>query len=206
MKVEGLSLDQLRVFVSVVEAGSFSAAARCMNRAQSAVTYAIQKLEEQVGTGLFDRSAYRPALSEAGRALLPRARQILEEADGFAVQARGIAGGLEPELSLVVDSMFPMATLVEALTGFQAQFPSVQTRVGVETLGAAVQMLLDGAADLGIVTVFASDFPGLERTRVSEIELVPVAAPDHPLAYVKGSSSPRSCASMFNWCSPTGRP
>ena len=180
--MDALTLDQFRVFATVVEAGSFSAAARRLNRAQSAITYTVQKLEEQVGSQLFDRSAYRPVLSEAGRALLPRVRRILDEVDGFTVQARGIAGGLEPELSLVVDSLFPIGTLVEALTGFQAQFPSVQTRLHVETLGAAVQAVLDGVVDLGIVTVFASDFAELERTPLGEIELAPVAAPGHPLA------------------------
>jgi DNA-binding transcriptional LysR family regulator len=184
------SLEQLRVFEMVVAEGSFSAAARKLNRAQSAVTYAIQKLEEQVGTDLFDRSGYRPVLSEAGRALLPRARRILEEVDDFAVQARGIAGGLEAELALVIDSMFPMQTLVDALAGLQQAFPSVQTRIHVETLGAASQLLLDGAADLGLVTEFASQFDPLERTPVGEIELAPVAAPSHPLAQIKGVLTP----------------
>ena len=188
--MDALSLDQLKVFDMVVQEGSFSAAARKLNRAQSAVTYAIQKLEEQVGAELFDRSGYRPALSEAGRALLPRARRILEEVDDFAVQARGIAGGLEAELALVIDSMFPMQTLVDALAGFQQAFPSVQTRIHVETLGAASQALLDGAADLGLVTEFASEFEGLERTPVGEIELAAVAAPCHPLAQIDGVLTP----------------
>ena len=190
MEMDALSLDQFRVFAVVVETGSFSAAARKLNRAQSAITYTVQKLEEQVGADLFDRSGYRPVLSEAGRALLPRVRRILEEVNGFTLQARGIAGGLEPELSLVVDSMFPMSALTEALAGFQAQFPSVQTRLHVETLGAAVQALLDGAVDLGLVTEFASGFPELERTAVGEIELVPVAAPGHPLALAEGVLEP----------------
>jgi DNA-binding transcriptional LysR family regulator len=188
--MDALTLDQFRVFSTVVQEGSFSAAARRLNRAQSAITYAVQKLEEQVGVELFDRSAYRPTLSEAGRALLPRVRRILEEVDGFTVQARGIAGGLEAELPLVIDSMFPMRPLVEALAGFQAQFPSVQTRVLVETLGAAAQALLDGVADLGLITAFASDLGELARTPLGEIQLVPVAAPEHPLARVGGPLPP----------------
>lgn len=184
--MDALSLDQFRVFAAVVDAGSFSAAARKLNRAQSAVTYTVQKLEEQVGAELFDRSGYRPALSEAGRALLPRVRRILEEVAGFALHAHGIAGGLEPELSLVVESMFPMGRLTDALTDFQAQFPSVQTRLYVETLGAAVQAVLDGAVDLGVVTVFASELPELQRRPAGDFELTPVAAPGHPLALSAG--------------------
>ena len=109
MDMDALTLDQLQVFVTVTDEGSFSAAARRLNRAQSAVTYAIQKLEEQSGAPLFDRSAYRPALSEAGRALLPRARRILDEVAAFRTQARGIAGGLEPELAIVVDVSLALA-------------------------------------------------------------------------------------------------
>ncbi len=69
--LDGLTLDQFAVFVTVVEEGSFSAAARKLNRAQSAITYTVQALEAQTGTDLFDRSAYRPTLTPAGRALVP---------------------------------------------------------------------------------------------------------------------------------------
>src|SRR6185295_18449677 len=101
MEMKAVTIDQLRVFRQVAETGSFSAAARAMHRAQSAVTYAVQKLEAQTGVQLFDRGGYRPLLSEAGRALLPRAVRILEELAAFGEQARSISGGLEPEVSLV---------------------------------------------------------------------------------------------------------
>src|SRR5512145_18307 len=120
--MKAVTIDQLRVFRQVAESGSFSAAARAMHRAQSAVTYAVQKLEDQVGTPLFDRSGYRPVLSDAGRALLPRAARILEELAAFSSQARAISGGLEPEVSLVVDPTFPTPVLVKVLARFQREF------------------------------------------------------------------------------------
>ena len=184
--MKAVTIDQLRVFRQVAEAGSFSAAARGMHRAQSAVTYAIQKLEDQVGAELFDRSGYRPVLSEAGRALLPRAQRILDELASFGEQARGIAGGLEPEVSLVVDSMFSTPVLVRVLSAFQRQFPAVQLRMSVETLGATAQALLDGAADVGICLEFAKEIASLDTRPIGEIELVAVAAPGHPLAKIKG--------------------
>lgn len=184
--MKAVTIDQLRVFRQVAEAGSFSAAARAMHRAQSAVTYAVQKLEDQVGAELFDRKGYRPVLSEAGRALLPRATRILEELAAFGAQARGIAGGLEPELSLVVDSMFSTPLLVRLLKDFQGKFPSVTLRLHVETLGATAQALLDGTADLGICLDFARSIEALDTTPVGEIELVPVAAPSHPLGKIRG--------------------
>lgn len=172
----------------MAETGSFSAAARAMHRAQSAVTYAVQKLEDQVGTALFDRSGYRPVLSEAGRALLPRATRILEELAAFNSQARAIAGGLEPEVRLVVDPTFPTPVLVRVLGKFQREFAPVQLRVFVETLGAAAQSVLDGTADLGIALEFAAAAVSadLDLTPMGNVELIPVAAPTHPLARYRG--------------------
>src|SRR5579863_2120874 len=99
MSMDALSLDQFAVFAAVVEEGSFAAAARRMNRAQSAITYAIQKLEEQSGLPLFDRSSYRPALTKAGEALLPRAQRILSDLDEYRLHARQMTKGLEDEVS-----------------------------------------------------------------------------------------------------------
>ncbi len=190
--MKAVTIDQLRVFRQVAEAGSFSAAARAMHRAQSAITYAVQNLETQVGTELFDRSGYRPVLSEAGRALLPRAQRILEELAAFGSQARGIAGGLEPEVGLVVEAMFSTPVLVRVLGEFQRQFPSVQLRVYVESLGATAQAVVDGTADLGIALEFATTVPDLDTTPMGEVELVPVAAPSHPLAKIRGKIQPEA--------------
>ena len=64
--MDGLTLDQIRLFLAVVDEGSFSRAAKSLRRAQSAVTYGVQKLEAQIGLPLFDRATYRPTLTEAG--------------------------------------------------------------------------------------------------------------------------------------------
>ena len=190
--MDAITIDQLRVFRQVVETGSFSAAARAMHRAQSAVTYAVQKLEEQAGSELFDRSGYRPVLSEAGRALLPRATRILEDLAAFKAQARAIAGGLEPEVSIVVDPLYSTGRLMRVLAEFQARFAAVQLRVYVESLGAAAQAVIDRTADLGIALEFAAAAADLQVTPLGEVELVPVAAPSHPLARRKGRIPPEA--------------
>ena len=104
--MDSLTLDQLQIFLAIVDEGSFSKAAKRLNRAQSAVTYGIQKLEAQFDLPLFDRSAYRPELTEAGRTLLMRARRVAEEANAFRDTAHSLASGLEAELTIVLDSMF----------------------------------------------------------------------------------------------------
>lgn len=184
----GINLDQLRVFAVVVEEGSFSAAARRLNRSQSSITYAVQNLEEAVGTLLFDRSGYRPDLTDAGRMLLPRARRVIETSAGFERQARALREGIEPELTVVVDAMFPMPPLFVALSALERQFPTVQTRLYVESLGATVKTVLDGHADLGIVIDFANVSNELAAVAMEAIELVPVAAPTHPLALLQKQS------------------
>jgi DNA-binding transcriptional LysR family regulator len=180
------SFDQLQVMLAVVEAGSFSGAARRLNRAQSAITYAIQRLEEQLGLPLFDRAAYRPTLTDAGRTLLPRARLIAEEMQALVDHAQGIAAGLEPELTLVVDAMFPMCVLLDALRTFGARFPSVPPRIYVESLGATAELVLNGTCAIGLMASFSSDFEPLQRHPLWDITLVPVAAPSHPLSKIVG--------------------
>ena len=184
--MDALTLDQVRVFIAVSEAGSFTRAAKSLNRAQSAVTHAILRLEAEAGIAVFDRSAYRPTLTEAGKALLVRARRIAEEANGFRDQARSLARGLEPELSIALDPMFPMPVVVDALKAFSNRFPSVPPRVHVLSLGAAAQLVVDGTCALGLLPFVISDLTPLKTFPMLTINLAPVVSPAHPLAAVQG--------------------
>lgn len=184
--MDALTLDQIQLLLAVIDEGSFSGAARKLRRAQSAVTYGIQKLEEQVGLALFDRSAYRPVLTEAGRALLPRARRVAEEATAFRDQAHSLVSGLEAELTVVLDSMFPTARLVEALRAFTAHFPTVRPRIHVQTLGAAAELVLNGTCMIGLLPFVFSDTAALKRFPILTVQLLPVVSHDHELARLEG--------------------
>lgn len=176
------SLDQLTVFLTVVETGSFAAAGRRLGRATSAVSYAIANLEQQLGVQLFDRDqARRPALTEAGTAVLSEARSVSVGVDNLRAKVKGLLDGLEAQISLVVDVMLPTARLVDAMRAFEATFPTVTLRLYVEALGAVTQLVHSGIADIGIAGVDAS-LPGIERIKAGGVELIPVAAPNHPLA------------------------
>jgi DNA-binding transcriptional LysR family regulator len=177
------TLDQLKVFLAVAEAGGFAAAARTLQRATSAVSYQIDTLEAQLGVALFDRSATRrPELSVAGRALLGEACAVVGGVEALRAKTRGLLAGLEAELSLAVDVMLPTWRLVDAARAFQDAFPTVSLRLHVESLGAIAQLVLEGAASIGISGPQRGASPDLLATAVGEVELVPVAAPDHPLA------------------------
>ncbi len=182
------SLDQLKVFLTVVEEGSFAAAARATNRATSAVSYAVANLENQLGVLLFDRDRTRkPQLTEAGQALLSEARIIAVGVDNLRAKVRGMMHGLEAEVSLVVDVMLPSERLVYALQAFGTEFPTVALRLHVEALGAVTQLVLSGTAAIGVSGPEHRNLAGLEQIRVGGVELIPVAGPDHPLAQGKNA-------------------
>lgn len=175
-------IEALKVFRAVVEAGSFSAAAKRLGRAQSTVSYIVRELEAKLGTALLDRSGYRPRLTDAGGLLLPRIELLLRDAAVLAAAVDAVAGGVEPELVLVVDSLFPVDALTAPLAAFATEYPQVRLRILVETMSSAVDAMHDGLADLGVLIAVDERLEGLEPQTILPIELVPVAAPDHPLA------------------------
>jgi DNA-binding transcriptional LysR family regulator len=177
------TLDQLRVFLTVVDEGSFASAARKLGRATSVISYSIANLEAQFGVSLFDRESTRkPQLTEAGSAILSEARTITNGISGLRAKVKGLLQGVEAEIRLVLDVMLPTARVVDALKAFRAEFPMVSLRLNVEALGMVTQMVLDGRATIGIGGPLDEVVAGIERVAVGSVELIPVAAPDHPLA------------------------
>lgn len=175
--------DQLRIFLAVVDAGSFGGAGRRLNRAVSVVSYAIANLEAQLGVTLFEREgARKPQLTVAGQAVLAEARGIAQGMDGLRAKVRGLLEGLEAEVSLAVDVMMPAALLGTVLRDFRVTFPTVALRLHVEALGAVTALVLDGKAGVGISGPLATDVDGIELVAAGSVEMIPVAAPDHPLA------------------------
>ncbi len=183
MKLGDPTLDQLRIFLAVVEEGSFGGAARRMGRAISAISYGIAQLEAQLAVTLFAREGSRkPVLTEAGEGLLAEARGVSDGVDALLAKTRSLHAGLESSVSLVLDVMVPSDVTARVLRDFRAMFPTVALRLQIEGLGAVAACLLDEEADLAIGGPVIGDHPALERQVVGGVELVPVAAPNHPLA------------------------
>jgi DNA-binding transcriptional LysR family regulator len=180
--LDGMSMDQLRTFIAAADEGSFSAAGRKLRRAQSVVSATLANLELQVGFALFERTGRYPRLTEAGRALLEQARLAAAGMDAFKAKARTLAEGLEPELAVAVDVMFPMPALTGAVQAFQQEFPGTPLRLYVEALGAVLQPLLAGECRLAVI----GTLPDIPAQCASEFLLsvaaVAVVAPGHPLA------------------------
>ncbi|WHO38715.1 LysR family transcriptional regulator [Sphingobium sp. AP49] len=176
------TFDQLRIFLTIVDTGSFAAAGRKLNRAVSVISYGIANLEAQLGVMLFDREGTRkPQLTVAGRALLAEARSIAHGMDGLRAKVKGLLDGLEAEVNLAVDVMLPAERLGKVLRAFAKEFPTVQLRLHAEALGAIVAMVLDRGAVIGLSGPLSAGVEGIESMAAGLVPMVPVAAPDHPL-------------------------
>jgi DNA-binding transcriptional LysR family regulator len=184
--LDGVSLDQLKAFIAAADEGSFSAGARRLNRAQSAVSELISNLEAQVGVTLFDRSERYPRLTPAGIVLVADARSVVANLDLLKARAKGISGGLEPELSVVVDVLFPIEALAESAMEFRERFPRTPLRLFVEALGGAYKPVLDGRCSIGVVGSLPVAPDSMTFERLQGVELIMVAAREHPLASLNG--------------------
>jgi DNA-binding transcriptional LysR family regulator len=184
--LDAMSMDQLRTFIAAADEGSFSAAGRKLRRAQSVVSTTLANLEQQVGFALFERTGRYPQLTEAGRALLEQARAAASSMDAFKAKARTLAEGLEPELAVAVDVMFPIATLTSAVQAFQQAFPSTPLRLYVEALGAVVQPLVEGNCRVAIIGSLPEIPAGCASEFLLSVAAVAVVAPGHALAALKG--------------------
>jgi DNA-binding transcriptional LysR family regulator len=180
-----VTLDQLRAFVAVVDEGSFSAAARKLQRVQSAVSTSMANLEAQLGVSIWDRTTKVATLTEQGRALLASAQRVLGEVDALRKLTAEMVQGLEASVSLCVDALFPPDVLIELCAAFAKELPTVDLRLDIQVMSAVSARVVQGAATLGIASP-GGIAAGLERRALSAIRMVPVVSPRHPLAAMKG--------------------
>jgi DNA-binding transcriptional LysR family regulator len=192
--LDGVTLDQLRTFIAAVDEGSFSAAGRKLRRAQSVVSQTLANLEAQIGVKLFDRSARYPRLTEEGRSLLPDARSVADNIDGFKARAHAMREGLEPELAVAMEVMYPMEALTRAATHSRRTYPHTPLRLYVEALGAVIQPVLDRQCSIGVIGSLPVISDELQIEPLLDLALVTVVSPSHPLAARRGMVSAAAVA------------
>lgn len=179
--IDTLTLGQLRTFVAIAEAGGFRAGATRLRRAQSAVSHAVASLEQELGITLFDRGGRRPVLTPAGTALLEDARAVLLKVDTMRARAQGVSQGLELELPVVVDTLFPLPVACAALGAVHARHPSVRVQLQVAPLGGPLDALLDGRCTVAITVGNDLHDPRLQKEPLTAIPIAPVVSCRHPL-------------------------
>jgi DNA-binding transcriptional LysR family regulator len=180
--LDGVSLDQLRTFIAVADEGNFSAAGRRLRRAQSVVSQTLANLEGQIGVKLFERSGRGTTLTDQGHVLLSLAREVASDVDHFKARAKGLASGLETELTLVVDAMFPVAVLASAVAAFQMRFPAIPLRLYVDMWEAVADPVLDRRCAIGLMGSLSPLPPQFSLERVLTVRAIKVVSPQHPLA------------------------
>ena len=190
--LEPVTIDQLRVFVAVVESGSFSAASRKLGRAQSGISQAVATLEDQLGLALFDRSGRRPVLTPEGASLVEDARAAIARVQRLRGRARALSGHVEPSVTLAVSLLVPYETLSTTLGAFEAAFPDTDLRLLVQEAAGPVEAVIAGTANLGVTgtySVGAASFPtsSLASAVIGSVPIVAVAARDHPV--IRGGSA-----------------
>jgi DNA-binding transcriptional LysR family regulator len=184
--LDGVTLDQLRTFIAAVEEGSFSAAGRKLRRAQSVVSQTLANLESQLGVKLFDRATRYPKLTEQGRSLLNDARSIATSIDGFKARARAMREGLEPELGVAIDVMYPMDLVTRAASFSRQKYPHTSLRLYVEALGGVVKPLLDRSCSIGVIGSLPLVPDELHAEPLRDIPFATVVSQGHPLASLRG--------------------
>jgi len=173
-----VTLAQWQMLAAVVDHGGFARAAEAIHKSPSTLNHAVHKLEEQLGVAVMEPVGRQMRLTEAGELLLRRARQLLENAASLEDVANRLAEGLEAEVVLAVDQVFPPDALARALEAFSSAYPHVRVQLHETVLNGGIEMLYDGSADLVVSGISAQGFLGEPLVRV---HFVAVAHPDHPL-------------------------
>lgn len=176
-----ISLEQWRALVAVVEAGGYAQAAEQLHKTQSTVSYAITRIEEQLGLALFEREGRRAALTDSGRLLYRRGRQLVAEAERIERGASDIAAGWEPQLDIAIEILFPTWLLLRCLDHFAAERPETRIELYESVLGGGEELLESGAVDLAVCSRVP---PGCVGDPLMQVRFVAVAAPSHPLHHM----------------------
>lgn len=178
-----ISLDLLRALDAIDQRGSFAAAAQALHKVPSALTYTVQKVEQDLGVDLFDRSGHRAKLTPAGRLILEEGRDILRDMDSLASSAKKIASGWEPELRIGVDTFYEASRLFPLIGEFNNEHPYIKIHLLHGSLSGTWEMLINGSADL-ILSASNLDpkLEGYETRELGETRMIFVVASGHPLA------------------------
>lgn len=179
------NLDQLQAFVASADHGSFSAAARQLRKAQSAVSTAVINLEVDTGVSLFDRSSRNPKLTVAGNALLKYARSVLQSNAEFMARATSVSEGIETHLGIAVEQGIFVHSLMNLFNELALQFPMLDVEIFDPGPNDVAELIKNGRADIGIMTEQELYPQGFFFRGVGHSLQIPVCAASHPLSNLK---------------------
>lgn len=173
-----ITLEQWRVLIEVVDAGGYAQAAIKLNKSQSAVTYAVQKIENLLGVKAFEIQGRKARLTATGQMLYRRAQSLLNEARELEQAAHKLSAGWEAEITLAVEILFPVKRLLACLDRFGQESPGTRVELIESVLGGTADALFSGQVDLAIAPQVP---PGFLGEMLTQVGLLAVAHADHPL-------------------------
>ncbi|MBW2941082.1 LysR family transcriptional regulator [Zhongshania aquimaris] len=172
------NLEQWYCFLAVVDEGSYARAAEVLHKSQSAVTYTIQKMEEQLGVKVFEIQGRKSQLTEVGQMLYRRGRALIDEALRLEKSAKSVAAGWEPQLRIVCDTLFPSHTMLDCLADLSERCPDTRIECVETVLSGAEEALLERRCDVAITGIVP---PGFLGDHILRVKFIAVAHRDHAL-------------------------
>ncbi|UZE94806.1 LysR family transcriptional regulator [Alkalimarinus alittae] len=176
-----ISLDALQTLDAIERRQSFAAAAEELYRVPSAISYTVNKLEEDIGVALFDRSRRKAELTPIGRLVLEQGRQILKASEELTAMISRAVDGWEVELRICIDSVLTCGPIYDLIEAFQRIQPKTEIRISEEVLGGSWEALNDDRCDLVIGAEGASPAPGYAIHSLGKVKFEFAVAADHPL-------------------------
>lgn len=177
-----LSLEAIEIVDAIARHGSFAAAAERLYKVPSTISYAVSKLEDQLGLALFVRNGPRVALTPAGQEMLKEGRWLLAAARQLESRMRQISTGFEAEIRLVHDSLIPTSAFNPDICAFEDMNCGTRLRIGSEALTGTWETLREGRADLIIAAGEGPPGGGYKAVAVGSLEFAFCVTPTHPLA------------------------
>lgn len=174
-----MTLDQLRILITLVEEGSFSAAAQKLHRTQPTMSISMKKLERALGVSILDRAQYRASLTPAGERIYARAKMVLRQAEELEALALYLAEGHEPHVGIAVETSYPVTSIVPVMQQWEREFPATQFDLMIENVLGAIERLRAGDADIAI-SPWMEEQTNADSFPLDTMTMVTVAAPHFP--------------------------
>lgn len=176
-----ISLEQWQALLAVVDAGGYAQAAEQLNKSQSAVSYAIQKMENLLGLKIFEINGRKAELTDVGQTLYRRAQSLVEDATLTEQLALQFAQGIEAEIYLAIDTIVPDSLILNALKRFAEEAPLIRVQMIETVLSGTEKVIRERSVDIALSGMIPA---GYLNTPLRQLTFAAVAHPDHPLHHL----------------------
>lgn len=186
MNTPPVSLEALLVLDAIEYRGSYAAAAEQLNKVPSALSYVVQKLEDQLNVTIFVRQGRRAVLTPAGKHLLIEGRKVLLAINALSEQTQTIANGWEPKIRIACDSIMDIKQVFNNIQCFLIDNENIQIDVKEEVMNGTWEALIEDRVDLVIgAPAPVPSQKGIHAIKMKELDSVLVVSKSHRLSKVK---------------------